>query len=309
VIESITKDGVAVLAMRHGKANALDTELCQALCGALDDAAAGGAASVVLTGVGTVFSAGVDLKRVVAGREGYVAAFLPELRRAFTCLATFELPVVAAVNGHAIAGGFILSAAADWAVMAEGPGRAGVTELLVGVPFPAVALELLRLRAGDAQARPLVLSGATFGAGEALARGLVDEAVPAAELASRSLAAARRLAELGPAFGLTKRQLRQRFLRRVHDLAVLDAEVDAIWQAPPTLERIRSFMTSLKISRDPSKASPGTADKRIGLPAFRSRSTTTAGPRPSREIRPFCTVGGTSGITSRGIQIRSFWSA
>src|SRR5579864_2549295 len=155
--------------MRHGKANALDTELCQALCGALDDAAADGAAAVVLTGTGPMFSAGVDLKRVTAGREGYVAAFLPELRRAFTRLAAFELPVVAAINGHAIAGGFILVAAADWAVMAKGPGRAGVTELLVGVPFPAVALELLRLRAGDAQARPLALSGATFCAREALA--------------------------------------------------------------------------------------------------------------------------------------------
>jgi enoyl-CoA hydratase/carnithine racemase len=100
-------------------------------------------------------------------------------------------------------GGFILVAAADWAVMAEGTGRVGVTELLVGVPFPAVALELLRLRAGDAQARPFALSGATFGAGEALARGLVDEAVPAAELAGRSLAAAQRLTALGPAFNLS----------------------------------------------------------------------------------------------------------
>ncbi len=46
MIESTTKDGVAVLAMRHGKANALDVELCQALCGALDDAAAGGGTAV-----------------------------------------------------------------------------------------------------------------------------------------------------------------------------------------------------------------------------------------------------------------------
>ena len=69
-----------MLAIRHGKANALDTELCQALCGALDDAGAGGGAAVVLTGAGSVFSVGVDLKQVTAGREEYVAAFLPELR-------------------------------------------------------------------------------------------------------------------------------------------------------------------------------------------------------------------------------------
>jgi len=137
VIESITKDGVAVLAMRHGKANALDTELCQALCGALDEAAAEGAAAVVLTGAGPVFSAGVDLKRVTAGREGYVAAFLPELRRAFTRLATFEQPVVAAVNGHAIAGGFILFAAADWAVMAEGPAIADLRRRIAATRLPA----------------------------------------------------------------------------------------------------------------------------------------------------------------------------
>ena len=69
MIESTTTDGVAVLAMRHGTVNALDTELCQALCSALDEAAAGGAAAVVLTGAGPVFSAGVDLKRVTAGRQ------------------------------------------------------------------------------------------------------------------------------------------------------------------------------------------------------------------------------------------------
>ena len=60
MIESITKDGVAVLAMRHGKANALDTELCQALCGALDEATAEGAAAVVLTGAGPARALGHD---------------------------------------------------------------------------------------------------------------------------------------------------------------------------------------------------------------------------------------------------------
>ena len=246
VIDTTYQDGVAVLAMRHGKVNALDTALCQALCGALDDAAAGGAQAVVLTGTGTVFSAGVDLHRVIAGRDAYLASFLPELRQVFTRLATFELPLVTAVNGHAIAGGYILAAAADWICMAEGAGRVGVTELLVGVPFPAIALELLRMRVGDAPARPLIVSGATLQAGPALACHLIDEAVAAGDLASRSLAAARRLAALGPAFRLTKRQLRLLPLARAQELAVLDADVDAAWQAPPTLDRIRSYMASLK---------------------------------------------------------------
>jgi enoyl-CoA hydratase len=246
VIETTYQGGVAMLTIRHGKVNALDTALCQALCGALDQAAADRAQAVVLTGTGTVFSAGVDLHRVIAGRETYLTSFLPELRRVFTRLATFELPVVAAVNGHAIAGGYILAAAADWILMAEGPGRAGVTELLVGVPFPAIALELLRMRAGDAPARRLIVDGATYQAGPALDRHLTDEAVASEDLASRALAAARRLAALGPAFRLTKRQLRLLPLARAQDLAVLDAEVDAAWQAPPALDRIRAYLASLK---------------------------------------------------------------
>jgi hypothetical protein len=91
MIETTYQDGVAVLTMRHGKVNALDTELCQALCGALDQAA-DRAQAVVLTGAGTVFSAGVDLHRVLAGRDEYLASFLPELRRVFTRLATCDSP-------------------------------------------------------------------------------------------------------------------------------------------------------------------------------------------------------------------------
>ena len=245
MIETTYQDGVAVLTMRHGKVNALDTALCQALCGALDQAA-DRAQAVVLTGTGTVFSARVDLHRVLAGQDEYLTGFLPELRRAFTRLATFELPLVAAVNGHAIAGGYILAAAADWILMAEGTGRAGVTELVVGVPFPAIALELLRMRTGDAPARPLITGAATFQAGSALDappdRRSRRRRGPGQPLASHRPAAR----GPGPAFRLTKRQLRLLPLARAQDLAVLDADVDAAWQAPPALDRIQSYVASLK---------------------------------------------------------------
>jgi enoyl-CoA hydratase len=246
MIEIAGPDGVAVLTMRHGRANALDVELCRALGEALDSAVADGAQALVLTGAETIFSAGVDLHRVIAADESYLADFLFELRRAFMRLARVELPVVAAVNGHAIAGGCILVAAADWAVMANGAGRIGVTELLVGVPFPAVALELLRRRAGEDQARRLVLAGETLEAEPALARGLVDEVVPPELVMERSLAAARRLAAVGPAFAVTKRQLRVDLEARISRLALLDGEVDAVWRDPGTIQRMRSYMSALR---------------------------------------------------------------
>ena len=71
MIESTTKDGVAVLAIRHGKVNALDTELCQALCGALDDAAAEGAAAVALTGAGQALARGLVDEAVLLSDQTY----------------------------------------------------------------------------------------------------------------------------------------------------------------------------------------------------------------------------------------------
>ena len=81
--------------------------------------------ALVLTGSGAMFSAGVDLLRVVAGGADYVRVFLPAINRMFQALFAFPKPVVAAVNGHAIAGGCIMVCAADWRLMARetGPDR------------------------------------------------------------------------------------------------------------------------------------------------------------------------------------------
>jgi enoyl-CoA hydratase len=130
--------------------------------------------------------------------------------------------------------------------MASGRGRVGVTELLVGVPFPAVALELLRLRAGEDRARRLVLEGTTLEPEPALARSLVDEVVPPEQVMERSLAAAHQLASVGRAFAVTKRQLRVDLEARIGRLARLDEEVEAVWRDPGMLERMRSYMSALR---------------------------------------------------------------
>src|SRR5262245_25785640 len=112
MIERSEHDGIVTLRLAHGKASALDIELLEAILGELDRAAPK-ARAVVLTGTGSIFSAGVDLFRVTRDGADYVRRFLPRLSRTFRALFTFPGPVVAAVNGHAIAGGGVLVLACD----------------------------------------------------------------------------------------------------------------------------------------------------------------------------------------------------
>jgi enoyl-CoA hydratase len=233
--EDLDVDGVpvAVLRMAHGPVNAMDLELCQALAERLRALATDPARAVVLTGSDRAFSAGVDLKRCLAEGEPYVARFLPALGEAFR--AAFELPkpLVAAVNGHAIAGGCVLAACADTVLMAEGTARIGVPEVRVGVPFPRIALEVLTAAVGERGARELVTGAQTHLPERAAQLGLVHEVVPAAELSARAAAVAAGTAAAVPAdtFALTKRQLHRAGLERVDRYADEDAPVARLWTA------------------------------------------------------------------------------
>lgn len=236
---------VAVIRLAYGKANVLDTELCRALTARLEEQRTRSAThAVVLTGTGSIFSAGVDLKRVLDGGADYVKAFLPALREVFDTLFAFPKPVVAAVNGHAIAGGCVLVCAADHRLMANGTGRIGVPELLVGVPFPSIALEIMRNVIAPAQVANALYGGATNDPVRALSLGLVDELIDAAELLPRAVAHAERLAALPPAaFETTKRQLRDPQIQRARgELACHDDAVQRLWESPETMARIRAYV-------------------------------------------------------------------
>src|SRR5262245_53462848 len=134
MIERTLHEGILTLRLAHRKASALDIELLDALLRELDGAVED-VRAIILTGTGSIFSAGVDLFRLTQEGADYVRRFLPLLSRAVRALFAFPKPVVAAVNGHAIAGGCIMVLAADARLMAEGRGRIGIPELLVGVPF------------------------------------------------------------------------------------------------------------------------------------------------------------------------------
>ena len=241
VIES-TPDGVDILRLHHGKANALDLELCGALTSVLAEARPR-EGPLVLTGMGSIFSAGVDLFRVVDGGRPYVEQFLPALEHLFLQLFTLPRPVIAAINGHAIAGGCLMACACDYRVMADGTGRIGVPELAVGVPFPPSAIELLRAVNNPAHVEELVYMGRTYDARAAASIGLVNEVVPPEQAVARAVDVARDLgARPARSFRLTKQFVRGPAAERIRAALPGRQELIDAWASDDTFAAIREYL-------------------------------------------------------------------
>ena len=244
MITTETRDHVTVVRLEHGKVNAFDTELMAALIADLARLEQADTSAVVLTGSGRVFSAGVELRRLTSGGRDYVKAFLPVLGDAFFKTFTFRKPLIAAVNGHAIAGGCVLACACDYRVMAEGSGRIGTPELSVGVPFPSMAMEILRLVVPPHRLQAVIYQGLTCTPGEALANGFVDELAAPDALLHRAVAVAAHLGSLPPAsFALTKRIIRQPGRDRVvRYMRSIDEEVLEAWMSPRVQGAVREYV-------------------------------------------------------------------
>jgi len=177
------RGGVAVVTLDQPPANAMDAVGLQELAATVDELTSDDAVTaIVITGAGRVFSAGLDLKAITglddAGQEELIEA----LNRAF--LAVYGCPklVVAAINGHAIAGGLVLALCCDVRLVTDAPVRAALAEVSVGVAFPAGAMEVVRHEVIGAAARRLVLRGETIDAATAATLGVFDRVVPAVDL-------------------------------------------------------------------------------------------------------------------------------
>jgi len=113
MIERKDADGIRTLKLAHGKVSAMDIELGEALLREMDDARDASVKAVILTGSGSSFSAGVDLFRVLKDGPEYGRRFLPVLDHFLRAALTLPKPMIAAINGHAIAGGCILACSAQ----------------------------------------------------------------------------------------------------------------------------------------------------------------------------------------------------
>lgn len=238
-------DHIATVTLnRPEKRNAICRQMIEDLTVALGEAESGRARVVILTGAGAAFCAGMDLNYLKEFPSQSPTQILADARRIaglFRRIWSFPKPLVAAVNGPAIAGGTGLATLADFTLAAP-EARFGYTEVRIGF-MPAIVASFLVRQLGEKQARDLLLSGRLLDAHEARALGLVNEVVPRERLMPRARELAGELAGLSPtALAATKSLLK----------SFSEAEIDR--------ELERAVQESARIR--------ATADFREGLAAF-----------------------------------------
>ena len=238
------REGIAAVTLARGKVNPVNgrvvdelREAFRALEGNPDVRA------LVFTGQGSFFSFGFDVPEFLSFSREEFTGFLVNFTDLYTELFLYPKPVIAALNGHTIAGGCMLALACDQRIMAGGRGRISLNEIAFGAAVFAGSTEMLRFCTGSANAARILYSGDMYTADEALALGLVDGVAAESDLQNRAEAAARDFGgKYGPAFAAVKSLLRQPvaddMIRR--ERASIDAFVD-IWYSEHTWANVRNI--------------------------------------------------------------------
>jgi enoyl-CoA hydratase len=210
-VETQRQGNVVLVRLKGGRANAMSVALLRDIDATFTELLGEDAGAVVLTGDGNAFSAGLALPDLLALDREAMRDFITGFERAMQRVLTFPRAVVAAVNGHAIAGGCVLTLMCDVRLAAAGSAKLGLNEIQLGIGLPSLVIEPLRARVPPQSLVPLAYEGRLVGVDEAAQLRLVDEVVPPAELEARALAKA---ATLGKA-PLAYAQIKQGLLRPV----------------------------------------------------------------------------------------------
>lgn len=246
-------DRIAVVTMNTNPVNAQNQAFFADLHEAFDALEAEHPDSpVVLTGTGARFSAGLDLAEhfpLFAGDPAKVKAWFAEYRATNMRLFTYPRPTVAAVNGHAFAGGLITSAVCDHRLVVDDvDARFGLNEVPIGIPMPAVYVRMLAYAWGEPLASRASLLGDVFTAREAYDQGMFHALVPPENLLERAVAIAEQTpAEVLPQYAMTKRATQAAALRDIADLADrLDEELPAGMTSSGARRAHRRYWQQLK---------------------------------------------------------------
>lgn len=253
LVERISKGGVEQLRLARAPVNALNPALCVDIATALRSAISDGAQGIVLSGGPSVFSAGLDVPYLLSlgdDRTALTAAWEAffDVARA---LADSPVPVVAAMAGHAPAGGCVLALCCDYRVIGQSPDpakpfRIGLNETQVGLVAPEGIQRLLRRVVGPHRAERLLVAGELVAADRAVHYGMVDELVDLEEVVPRACAWLEQLLALPREAMLTTRQIARADLVQAlqPEFIQLHRFIEA-WSAPQTQAALQALVAKL----------------------------------------------------------------
>ena len=245
MIELVTREEeIAVLTLTRGKVNALDESFVERLSKSVGHLASDrDIRAVILTGQGKFFSFGFDIPEFLSYSKESFIRYLTKFCNLYTSMFLFPKPLVAALNGHTMAGGCILAIACDYRLMTSGKAKIALNEITLGSTLPAGCVEMLKYCVGPGNAQKILYSGAMYAPEEARQLGLVDEVSPPEALLDAAKRVARDLAQRDSAAfrnvkGLLRGPVAQEMVRKEKD-GILEF-VD-IWYSEETWNRLKGI--------------------------------------------------------------------
>jgi enoyl-CoA hydratase/carnithine racemase len=245
MLRTALHDGIAEIAMDRAPANALNLDLVARVRDAHAQACTSAARVIILTGRPGMFSAGLDVPELLPQPRPAIEAFWRGFFELTRALATSPVPVVAAISGHAPAGGAVLAIHCDYRIAARGSFKIGLNEVSVGLPVPDCIMLVLEHLVGARIAQRLAMTAQLIPVEQALDCGLVDELAEPDALMDQARQWAARLAALPPVA-----MNRTRMLARVRLTDLLRPEQDArlatdLWFSAETQAGMRALAARL----------------------------------------------------------------
>ena len=241
-ISKTVHDGIAKLVIRRGKVNAFNDAVIDEMSRTFGELALDASVrAITLTGTGKFFSFGFDIPQFLGYNKEQFTRYLTNFTRLYREIFLYPKPVVAALNGHTIAGACMIATSCDYRVMVSGKARISLNEINFGSSVFAGSVEMLKLLVGHRNAESVLYSGAMYSAEEALRMGLVDQVVSEEDLESAADKIARNYGARDPdAFrsikGLLRRAVAERMERTEKDSI---EEFVRIWYSERTWARLQ----------------------------------------------------------------------
>lgn len=242
---SVSKnDGIATITLSRGKVNALNEIMVEQLDDCFNDLESEReTASVILTGQGKFFSFGFDIPEFLSYPKDDFIRYLTKFTGLYTRMFLFSKPIVAALNGHTVAGGCMLATACDWRIMVSGRSKISLNEIGFGSSVFAGCAEMLGFCTGWRNAETILYSGAMYSAGEALELGLIDMVSSGEDLINEAERKARDLggkdnAAFSSIKGLLRKPVAERMVRRERES--IQGFLN-IWYSEKTWEKLREI--------------------------------------------------------------------